>query len=95
VKNGWHLLQISTDRSSFVEPVLKVSPQAQRTVASPYFGWMSFFMMITPLKTLPKVSIAIERKKIKSFLNILSVFASLGMQKILFYLPKRLVDMVV
>ena len=35
VKNGWHLLQISTLSSPLVEPVTKVSPQAQRTTASP------------------------------------------------------------
>ena len=34
VKSGWHLLQISTRIEGSVEPVVKVSPQAQVTLAS-------------------------------------------------------------
>lgn len=38
VKNGWQAEQISKCSSGFVERVLKVLPQAQRTSTSWYFG---------------------------------------------------------
>jgi len=39
VKNGWHLLHTSTFNMGWVEPVLKLLPQAQVTLASgKYFG---------------------------------------------------------
>lgn len=34
VKNGWHLLQISTEISGLVEPTINLLPQAQRTFVS-------------------------------------------------------------
>ncbi len=40
VKKGWHLEQISKWMFPLVERVLKVSPQAQLTTESTYFGWM-------------------------------------------------------
>src|SRR3989344_6559648 len=44
VKNGWHLLQISTWISCMVLPTLKVFPQTQITLASSkYCGWIFAF----------------------------------------------------
>jgi len=44
VKNGWHLEQISTLNSDFVERVVNVSPQAHLTVASTYSGCIPCFI---------------------------------------------------
>src|SRR5436190_4474872 len=44
VKNGWQAEQISTVMFFFVLRVVNLLPQPQVTVASSYFGWMSFFM---------------------------------------------------
>ena len=47
VKNGWQAEQISTLISLTVERVVNVFPQTHFTVASSYFGWMSFFMTVS------------------------------------------------
>src|SRR6266403_775230 len=44
VKNGWQAEQISTVMFFLVLRVVNLLPQPQVTVASSYFGWMSFFM---------------------------------------------------
>jgi hypothetical protein len=51
VKKGWHLLHSSTRRVCLVEPVVKLLPHEQVTVASgKYFGWIFSFMIIVPGK---------------------------------------------
>src|SRR6266545_5712904 len=45
VKNGWHLAHTSTCSSAFVEPVVKVLPQAHWTFACMYLGWIFSFMV--------------------------------------------------
>ena len=44
VKNGWHFEQTSTRISGFTDRVFTVSPHAQMTVHSTYWGWIPFFM---------------------------------------------------
>jgi hypothetical protein len=44
VKNGWQTLQMSVWISAWVERVWNVFPQAQRTVAVAYCGWISVFI---------------------------------------------------
>src|SRR5690348_5366619 len=47
VKNGWQAEQISTVMFFLVLRVLNLLPQPQVTVASSYFGWMSFCMVLS------------------------------------------------
>src|SRR5436309_14388486 len=45
VKNGWHFAQTSTCNSGFVDPVMNVLPQAHRTFACMYLGWIFSFIV--------------------------------------------------
>ena len=45
VKYGWQAEHVLTVISFLVERVLMTLPQAQVMVASPYDGWISFFML--------------------------------------------------